>query len=385
MDPPNSVVLAVFDISYKSNGKQSEAPVPSDTVIQYEFGRLPSGEHVQAVTLRNTTVAVTLMSYGASIQSVRTPDRHGVMAEVTYGHGDLQTYLDHPQYAGATVGRVANRIAKGRFSLDGSEYRLTVNDGDNTLHGGTSGFDKVNWRVVHVAEGCVTFAHTSGDGDQGFPGRLETTATYRLADNRLSVEYSATTDAPTLVNLSNHTYWNLAGVSSGRSAMRHRLRIAADAYLPVSSTLIPAGEQRPVTGTTFDFRQPAVIGERVRNGAEDQLLPWRGFDHNWVLAATMPGESRPVAWLDDAASGRCMVIDTDQPGLQFYSGNFFNGTVPGHGGRLARMGDFIALEPQAFPDAPNQPSFGSVRLDPGGTYRNVIGWTFSTMTQECDG
>lgn len=356
-----------------------------ETITQHEFGRLPSGEPVVAVTLQSGEgIAVRLISYGASIQSVMAPDCRGAMVEVAYGHDDLQAYLIHPQFAGSTVGRVANRIAGGRFSLDGKDYRLTVNDGANTLHGGLNGFDKANWRVLHAGEHSVTFAHTSEDGDQGFPGQLETTATYRLAGNRLSVEYSARTDAPTVVNLSNHTYWNLSGADSGRSAMGHRLRIAAGAYLPVSADLIPTGERRSVAGSAFDFRQPAIIGDRVRDGSEDQLRPGRGFDHNWVLDTSSPDASRPVAWLDDARSGRRMVLDTDQPGLQFYSGNFFDGTVAGHGGQLARMGDFIALEPQAFPDTANQASFGSIRLNPGSTYRNVIGWTFEATERERD-
>jgi aldose 1-epimerase len=359
--------------------------VPFSTVTEDEFGRLPSGDPVAAVTLRSGEgMSVRLISYGASIQSVRVPDREGVVAEVTYGHDELLTYLEFPQFAGATVGRVANRIARARFSLLGREYGLTANDGANTLHGGHKGFDKANWRVEHVGEGCVTFAHTSEDGDEGFPGRLEATATYRLEGNRLSVEYSAQTHAPTLVNLSNHAYWNLSGAGNGRSAMGHRLRIAADAYLPVSNDLIPTGELRPVTDTAFDFRRWAIIGDRVRDGSEDQLRPGRGFDHNWVLSACPPDECRPVAWLHDPWSGRSMVLDTNQPGIQFYSGNFFDGTVAGHCGQLARMGDFIALESQAFPDTANQPAFGSIRLDPGSTYRNVIGWTFSTIGQEHD-
>lgn len=350
-------------------------------ITQHEFGRLPSGEVVTAVSLVNANgMGVRLLSYGAAIQSVTVPDRHGNSAEVTYGHDELADYLAHPQYAGSTVGRVANRIAGARFSLDGQAYVLAANDGVNTLHGGARGFDKANWRIESVADGRVTFAHTSADGDEGFPGRLEITATYALDDdNRLSVEYLATSDAPTPVNLSNHAYWNLAGVDSGRSAMGHVLTIEADSYLPVAADLIPTGERRVVDGSAFDFRRAAVIGDRVRDGSEDQLRPGRGFDHNWVIGEGRPEASRAVATLMDPLSGRRMVIDTNQPGLQFYSGNFFNGTVAGHGGRLARMGDFIALEPQAFPDAANQPAFGSIRLDPGSTYRNVIGWTFSAQ------
>lgn len=352
-------------------------------LTQREFGRLRSGEPVHAVTLTNRNgMRVGLISYGASVHSVAVPDRRGVMGEVAYGHPELRTYLERPQYAGATVGRVANRIAAARFALAGKTCRLVANDGVNTLHGGPSGFDKANWRLENIGEDEVTFAHTSWDGDQGFPGTLEVTATYRLGEgNRLSVDYAATCDALTLVNLSNHAYWNLSGTGSGHSAMRHRLSIGAEAYLPVTQDLIPTGERRPVAGSPFDFRVPAVIGDRVREGSDPQLRPGRGFDHNWVLDACLQGQTRAVARLEDPWSGRALVLDTDQPGLQFYSGNFFDGTVAGHSGQLARMGDFVALEPQAFPDTANQPDFGSIRLEPGGTYRNAIGWTFSTLPE----
>jgi aldose 1-epimerase len=353
-------------------------------VTQKVFGSLPSGEVVTAVTLQNRDgLTVRLLSYGASIQSVMAPDIAGRFAEVTLGHPDLQSYVDFPQYAGATVGRVANRIAGAQFTLDGKVHKLAANHGRNSLHGGLRGIDKVNWKVGEVSEDGVTFTHTSPDGDEGYPGTLEVCAAYRLDDgNRLSVEYSATSDAPTLVNLSNHAYWNLAGAESGHSAMRHLLTIAADHYLPVDAELIPTGELRPVENTVFDFRTAAPIADRVRTASEPQLQAGRGFDHNWVLRANPSGQSRPVAALHDPWSGRTMTIDTDQPGLQFYSGNFFDGTVAGHGGRLARMGDFIALEPQAIPDTANQPAFGSIRLDPGGTYRNVIGWTFGCEERE---
>lgn len=351
--------------------------------MQQEFGVLPSGEAVVAATLRNAAgLTVRLISYGASIQSVLVPDGAGAAVEVTLGHRDLQGYLDHPQYAGATVGRVANRTAGARFVLGGRTCRLAANDGPHALHGGKRGFDKVNWRLDDRGDDRVVFSHISPDGDEGYPGTLEARATYRLDEaGRLSVEYEAQADAATLVNLSNHAYWNLAGAGSGRSAMRHLLTIAADHFLPVDARLIPTGELRPVEGTVFDFREPARIADRVRAGNEPQLRPGRGFDHNWVLRQGDAGQTRPVAALRDPGSGRRMVIDTNQPGLQFYSGNFFDGTVAGHGGWLARMGDFVALEPQAFPDAANQPGFGSIRLDPGETYRNEIGWTFS-QTEE---
>lgn len=367
------------------SGRTGEADAPglAGRVSKRLFGTLPGGEAVFSVTLANRFgMRVSLISYGAAIQSVLIPRRHGEPAEVTLGHPDLQPYLDCPQYAGASVGRVANRTAGGRFVLDGITFRLTANDGPHSLHGGARGFDKANWRIAELGEDRVRFAHTSPDGEEGYPGTLEVSATYRLEESgRLSVEYLATTDAPTLVNLTNHAHWNLAGAGSGHSAMRHELAIAAGHYLPVDDRLIPTGERRPVEGTVFDFRQPAAIMNRVRSGGEPQLRPGRGFDHNWVLDGAVPGRIRQVASLRDPWSSRAMAIDTNQPGLQFYSGNFFDGSVAGHGGWLARMGDFVALEPQAFPDTANQPGFGSIRLDPGETYRNVIGWSFSASQE----
>ena len=343
------------------------------------FGHLPTGEAVEAVTLANAGgTTVRIISYGASLQSVVVPGRDGVRADVTVGHRTLQEYLDCPQYAGATVGRVANRIAGGRFVLDGREYRVPLNNGPNALHGGERGFDKANWRIERLDERSVTFAHTSPDGDQVFPGTLSVTAEYSLDDTgRLSVEYLATTDAPTLVNLSNHAYWNLAGDGAPEGAMSHRLTIFADRYLPVDAALIPNGEFRAVAGSPFDFRSPVAIGARLRHGSDEQIRFGRGYDNNWVIGREVSDHPRPLARLEDPRSGRTMTVSSNQPGIQFYSGNFFDGSTCGKGGQLIRMGDAVALEPQAFPDTPNRPEFGSVRLDPGQTYRNVIEWAFS--------
>ena len=345
------------------------------------FGYLPSGDKVAAVTLTNGNgMAVTIIGYGAAIQSVTLPGGQGGRDEMTLSYTALEGYLDNTQYAGATVGRVANRIAGGKFLLGGKEFRIDRNDGDNALHGGRQGFDRANWRVTQASPDSVTLAHTSLDGDQGFPGKLDITATYALDNNnRLSVEYLATTDAPTLVNISNHAYWNLGGDAADGSAMGHLLTIPASEYLPVDECLIPTGEIRAVNSTPFDFRQSTRIGQRVRDGSDQQLFLARGYDHNWLIRVDPQADVRPVAQLIDPQSRRVMTLDSNQPGLQFYSGNFFDGSTRRQDGRLVRMGDFIALEPQAFPDTPNQPSFGSIRLDPGDTYRNVIGWTFTTL------
>jgi len=352
-------------------------------VSRAPFGTLADGRTVEAVTLANGHgMRVTLISYGASIQAAVVPDRYGKGADVTLGYPDLQAYLDQPQYFGSTVGRVANRIAKGRFTLDGKTYQVPVNNGPNSLHGGTKGFDKVLWDVAETHGGAaasVTFRYVSPDGEMGYPGTLTVTATYALNEaNLLSVEYRATTDRPTLVNLSNHAYWNLAGEGSAEGAMGHLLTIPADHYSPTDATAIPTGEFRRVDGTVFDFRKPTAVGARVRDASDRQIVYGRGYDHNWVVARSLSAEPRLLARVEEPTSGRVMEILSNQPGLQFYSGNFLDATTVGKAGRIYRMGDAIVLEPQMFPDTPNHPDFGSIRLDPGQTYRNVIVWRFST-------
>ncbi len=339
------------------------------------FGVLPDGGVVEAITLTNARgLSATVLSYGASLQAMLVPGRDGVFADVVLGHATLTPYLAQPQYLGATVGRFGNRIAGGRFVLDGIEYRVPANNGPNALHGGAGGFDKANWTVAAVDADAVavTLAHVSADGDQGFPGTLRATATYRLTDaDELHIDYGAETDRPTIVNITNHAYWNLGGEGGG-TAMDHRLQILADAYLPTDTTAIPTGERRAVAGTAFDFRQPTRIGARVREADDTQIRFGHGYDHNWVLRPPAGDACRLVARLEDPVSGRVLALLTDQPGLQFYSGNFLDATSVGKSGRLYRMGDAVALEPQMFPDTPNQPGFGSVRLAPGERYRNTI-------------
>lgn len=346
------------------------------------FGVLPDGEKVVAVTLANARgTRARILTYGASIQAMIVPDRAGRFVDVALGHATLDEYLDSPQYFGATVGRVANRIAGGRFTLDGREYQIRANDGPNALHGGLDGFDKRNWTIVATRLGpapAVMLQLISPDGDQGFPGELTVTAEYQLDENdELRVEYRATTDQTTIVNLSNHAYWNLAGEGSAAGAMGHELAIFADRYLPTDPAAIPTGHIASVAGTPFDFRQPTVIGARVRDARDPQLRIGRGYDHNWIAARGASSEPRPLAWAHDPGSGRVLEVHSNQPGLQFYSGNFLDGTTAGKSGQLYRMGDALVLEPQMFPDTPNQPAFGSLRLEPGQTYRNVILFRFS--------
>lgn len=346
------------------------------------FGTLATGEAVEAVTLTNDSgMSVRLIGYGASIQSVIVPDAHGHFADVTMGYATLEEYIRTPQYFGATVGRVANRLAYSRFTLDGREYHAPANDGPHSLHGGPEGFDKKNWELLAYDEDALTatFALTSPDGDQGYPGTLRVLATYQLgADNSLSVQYRAATDAATCVNLSNHAYWNLAGEGAEHDALDHILTIAADAYLPVDAGLIPTGERRSVANTAFDFREPTPIRARVRDYADIQMQHGRGYDHNWIISDTPSDAPQFVARLEDPHSGRVMTLLSNQPGVQFYSGNFFDGSSSGKAGKSYRMGDAIALEPQCFPDAPNQPSFHPVVLLPGETYANIVIWRFET-------
>ena len=353
------------------------------SVSRHDFGTMPDGTRIEALTLTNNRgMKATVITLGASVQSVIVPDRDGKLADVALGYDTLQGYLDKPNYFGATVGRVANRIAKGQFTFHGKQYQVPVNDGPNSLHGGIKGFDKVVWQVASTSDGPtakVVLRYVSPNGDQGYPGTLTTTATYSLDENDdLSVDYHATTDAPTVVNLSNHTYWNLAGEGSPRGAMGLLLTIPADEFTPTDSTAIPTGEFRKVDGTPFDFRKATPIGLRVRDGKSDQLRYGRGYDHNWVVSRTKVAAPRMMARVEDPVSGRVMELWSRQPGLQFYSGNFLDGTITGKSGHIYREGDAIVLEAQAFPDTPNHPNFGSIELDPGQSYDNHISFRFST-------
>jgi aldose 1-epimerase len=346
------------------------------------FGRMPDGREVPAVRLTNRNgVSANVIAYGAALQSMLVPDRAGRVADVTIGYADLASYIDKPQYFGSTVGRFANRIAKGRFTLDGRDYQVPVNNGANSLHGGTTGFDKVVWDVVSVRSGptaSVTLRYVSPDGDQGYPGTMTAEVTYSLDEaNALTIEYRATTDKPTIVNLSNHAYWNLAGEGSATGAMGHVLTIPADTYLPTDAGAIPTGERASVRGTNFDFRTPHVIGDRVRDATDRQLVYGRGYDHNWIIGKAVTPGLHMMARVQEPVSGRGFELWSNQPGVQFYSGNFFDGSTSGKARKILRMGDAIVLEPQIFPDSINQRGFPEARLNPGQTYRNTIVYRFT--------
>ncbi len=328
------------------------------------YGQLDDGTDVRRCMLQAPGLRVAVLTYGAIVSSLEVPDRAGCMGNVVLGLPTLADYVRHSPYFGAIVGRYANRIARGHFTLDGVEHHLACNDGPNSLHGGTRGFDKRVWDIVGASARRLELARTSEDGEEGYPGALRVHVTYELeGDCTLRIIYRAETSAPTVLNLSNHTYWNLASEGSG-TALDHELQIEADSFTPVDLAQIPTGEIRPVDGTPFDFRVPTPVGARIR-ASDPQLLAGRGYDHNWVLRGGVTAAPRPVARVHDPRSGRALEVSTGQPGLQFYSGNFLDGSLVGPGGRTYRQGDALVLETQHFPDSPNQPSFPSTVLRPG--------------------
>jgi aldose 1-epimerase len=318
-----------------------------------------------------------VLSYGGIVQYLELPDRQGRYANVSLGFEGLEDYAASSPYFGALIGRFGNRIAKGRFTLDGETHQLPVNDAENSLHGGGD-FDKRVWDVEPFASGFdvgLVLTHTSADGEMGYPGALTSKVTYTLtADGDWRIDYEATTDRPTVVNLTNHVYWNLAGAGSG-SVHDHELQIAASRYTPVDSGLIPTGELAEVAGTPFDFRSAKTVGEDVRV-AHQQLLYAQGFDHNLVLDKGVTAQPGHFATLKDPSSGRALMIATTEPGVQFYSGNFLDGTLVGAGGSIYRQGDALCLETQHFPDSPNRPEFPSTVLRPGETYRSTTVHSF---------
>jgi aldose 1-epimerase len=344
------------------------------------FGTAPDGTPVERWTLANGDVTMRVLTWGGVIQTLEVPDAHGHVDNVVLGFADLNGYVsDDDPYFGALIGRYGNRIAGGSFTLDGTTYQLPLNDGPNTLHGGPTGFDDRVWEASDVSHGDVAALQlhlVSPDGDEGFPGTLDTTVTYTLdAESRLKVHYEATTDAPTVVNLTQHTYWNLAGEGSG-TIYDHELQINASGFTPVDDTLIPTGEIAPVAGTPFDFREPTPIGARIRDDNQ-QLLYAQGYDHNWALDRKDNGAREgsdsedaleQAAVLHDPRSGRTLTIETTEPGLQFYSGNFLDGTLVGTGGHIYRQSDGLVLETQHFPNSPNEPGFPSTELRPGQVY-----------------
>jgi aldose 1-epimerase len=357
-------------------GCASNSPAPQQ-VSQQPFGQTKDGQAVSLFTLRNSKGAEARISnYGGLVVSLKVPDRNGKLGDVVLGYDKLSDYIKDSPYFGALIGRYGNRIAKGKFTLDGKEYSLATNNYPNSLHGGLKGFDKVVWtpQVIASTEGpTLALTYVSKDGDQGYPGTLTVKAVYTLTeDNALKLQYTATTDKDTVVNLTQHSYFNLAGQGT---ILDHVVEIPASKFTPVDSTLIPTGELKPVDGTPFDFRTPTAIGSRI-NVQDEQLKFGKGYDHNFVLDKPM-GELGLCGRVYEPQSGRVLEVFSTEPGLQFYSGNFLDGSNVGKGGQVYNFRNGFCMEPQHFPDSPNQPNFPSVVLKPGQTYKNTIIFKFS--------
>src|SRR3954454_24849520 len=374
------MLFATF-IAWSMQTQRAEPNAPNQqpaTVTVAPFGRMPDGKAVEVYTLTNVRgMEVRAITYGAIIQAIRVPDRAGRPDDITLGYDSLWGYLTASPYFGAVVGRYANRIARGRFALGGQTYRLAAHNGPHHLHGGLKGFDKVVWEGKSCQRGDtvgVEFQHTSPDGDEGYPGTLHVSVTYTLTpSNQLEVEYRAKTDQATPVNLSQHSYFNLAGEGSG-DILGHILEVDADRYTPVDSTLIPTGELASVRNTPFDFRTPMAIGARI-NQPDPQLKYGKGYDHNFVLNRSGSGVVH-AARVVEPKTGRTLDISTTEPGLQFYSGNFLDGTITGKSGHVYAHRSALVLETQHFPDSPNHPNFPSTILRPGKEYRSRTVFAF---------
>jgi aldose 1-epimerase len=344
-------------------------------VTKSDFGNMPDGTKVEIYTLEEGAIKARVMTYGARLVSLEVPDRKGKVADIVLGYESLAGYTADPKsYFGSIVGRYGNRIAHATFSLDGKRYQLPANDGVNTLHGGIKGFDKLVWQGHEIPHG-VELTLVSKDGDQGFPGTLTARVRYTLEAHALKIEYFATTDKDTVLNLTNHSYFNLAGEGQG-DILSHLMMIPADRFTPVDSGLIPTGELAPVAGTPLDFHHPTAIGARINDGNEQMKLGG-GYDHNYVLNGKM-GVLQQAARVVEPTTGRVLTVETTQPGVQFYSGNFLDGTLHGKQGHVYNKHSGFCLETQHFPDSPNHPKFPTSELKPGQTYHEVTVFGFST-------
>ena len=358
--------LALFSLSTEAQTKVTSQP----------FGKLPDGTAVELYTLSDGPFEARISTYGGIVVSLKTPDRGGKVGDVVLGFDDVDGYYANfngpaDAFFGALIGRYGNRIGHGSFTLDGQKYSLPLNNGENTLHGGPHGFNNVVWKAKQIKSG-VELTYLSKDGEAGFPGNLTTTVQYTLVKGALRIEYSATTDKDTVLNLTNHAYFNLAGKGN---ILEHQVTLHASRFTPVDAGLIPTGELKAVEGTPFDFRKSTAVGARI--GADDvQLHLGHGYDHNWVLDSG-GGKLAEAAEVYDPSSGRVMKVLTDQPGIQFYSGNFLDGTIKGRGGMAFELRSALCLETQHFPDSPNHPDFPTTELKPGQHYHSVTVYSFS--------
>jgi aldose 1-epimerase len=380
MTRPSVVLLAFalfFLLSISSNAKDAEQKIQIATL-----GKTNDGNTVYSYILTNKKgLQAEIINYGADLVSLKVPDRDGKTADVVLGYDTVQGYETDKSYFGASIGRYGNRIAEGQFTLDGVVVHLPKNDGPNTLHGGTTGFNKRLWIGTDHSRAdaqVLELTYTSPDGEMGFPGTLKVKVTYTLPrdKNEIRIDYSATTDKDTVLNLTNHSYFNLTGAVT-QEILNHQLTLRAPEFTPVDSTLIPTGELRKVSGSPFDFTKAIAIGARI-NQDDEQLKFGKGYDHNWVLEKAKPGTLRPAAEVFEPTTGRVLEVFTTEPGIQFYSGNFLDGTVHGKGGQLYAHRTGFCLETQHFPDSPNHPNFPSTVLKPGETFQSTTVFRFST-------
>ena len=348
------------------------------TVEQAPFGVTDAGDSISVFTITSSSgMKAKIINYGAIITALETPDKAGQIGDIVLGYDNLPDYVANTTYFGAVVGRYGNRIREGKFELNGQEYQLTVNDGKNHLHGGKKGFNKVVWTPTIVQKqdtAGVALFYSSPDGEEGYPGTFNLTVTYLITtNNELIVDYKGVTDKPTIVNPTHHSYFNLAGQGNG-TILDHQLQLFADHFTPVDNTLIPTGEIRSVDGTPFDFRTPTAIGARI-NADNEQIKFGFGYDHNWVLNK-QPGTLSLAARVTESTTGRVMEVYTTEPGIQFYAGNFLDGTITGKEGKVYPYRSGFCLEAQHYPDSPNEPSFPSVVLNPGETYTQTTIYKF---------
>jgi aldose 1-epimerase len=381
MNRPPAILCALLTLSMLAACLPTNA---SEGKLQVsDFGKTSDGIPIRRYVLTNKKgVEAVVISYGATLVSLNVPDLNGKPGDVVLGYDTLDGYEQGKSFFGATIGRYGNRIAGGEFTLDGTTFHIPKNDGPNTLHGGTRGFNKRVWTGVdrsRTEAQVLELSYTSADREEGYPGTLRVKVTYTLPAeaNELRIDYAATTDKDTVVNLTNHSYFNLSG-DTGKEILNHRLLLRASQFTPVDSTLIPTGELRAVRGTPFDFTKPIAIGERIEEN-DEQLKFGKGYDHNWVLERTEKGALQLAAEVYEPTSGRVLQVLTTEPGIQFYSGNFLDGTAKGKGGQVYGHRTGLCLETQHFPDSPNHPQFPSTVLKPGQTYRSSTVLRFSIL------